>query len=246
VRAAQVPAERSALERRYQAALRDAKGRGAEADVARFEAAVAGSKAVIARPMRELDRLATSDKELFSTYYKLLGGEVRLPHGNQWDRLRGLADEALFPGYREEIRFAALTLDGAGPSGYGECSFVLREDMIAHRASVFETNSAIFMKRRAYEPPAGHRAIWDERAKLCVAKIADSIRSGTPEDQFQGMLLRPGATSEEDDFVEVHIWGPMSLRTVEQVTMPATGKKAVREALRDRLKGLAVTLEEIA
>ena len=116
VRAAQIPAEQQALERRYQAALRDASSRGADAEVVKFEAAVARSKAVRALQLRELDRLASSDKELFPTFYGLLSAEVRLPHGNQWDLLRRVADEALFPGYKEEIRFAALWLEGAGLS----------------------------------------------------------------------------------------------------------------------------------
>jgi hypothetical protein len=243
VKAAQVSAEREALERRYRAALRDASSRGAQADVGKFETATANSKAVIARPLRELDRLAASDKELFPTFYRLLGEEVRLPHGNQWDRARRIADEALFPGYKEEIRFAALSLDGAGLSSYGDCSFVLRDDMIAHRASVFEENSTVFMKRHAYEPPAGHRAAWGERGKLCVAKLAGRIRPGMPEAQFPGILLRTGTTSAEDDFVEVHIWGPMSLRAVERILMATTLKKAFQKALWNRLH---VTLEAIS
>jgi hypothetical protein len=244
VKAAQVSAERKALDRRYQAALRDASSRGAEIEVEKFEAAVASSKAVRALPLRELDRLASSDKELFPTFYGLLGAEVRLPHGNQWDLLRRSADEILFPGYKEEIRFAALSLDGTGLSSYGECSFVFRADMIAHRASVFEKNSATFLKRHAYEPPIGHRAAWGERGKLCVAKLAARIGPGTPEAQFPGILLRMGATSGDDDFVEVHIWGPMSLRTVERVLLPTTRRKAVWKTIRDRLKGLDVIVEE--
>jgi hypothetical protein len=246
VRAAQIPAEREALERRYQEARRDASSRDADADIGRFETAVASSKAVIARSFTELDRLAASDKELFPTFYRLLGEEVRLPHGNQWDVLRRIADEALFPGYKEEIRFAALSLDEAGLSSYGVCSFVLREDMIAHRASVFEENSTVFLQRNAYEPPLGHRATWEDRAKLCVAKLAGRIGPGMPETQFPSILLRTGATSAQDDFVEVHIWGPMSLRTVERILMPKPRKKAFWKALRDRLQGLDVKLEEIA
>ena len=246
VRAAQEPAERKAIERRYRAALRDASRRGAEAEIGRFEKAAAASKAVIARPLRELDRLAASDKELFPTFYKLLGAEVRLPHGNQWDLLRRIADEALFPGYKEEIRFAALSLDGAGLSSYGDCSFVLRDDMIAHRASIFEENSTVFMKRHAYEPPAGHRIGWGDRGKLCVAKLAARIGPGTPETQFPGILLRTGATSGDDDFVEVHIWGPMSLRTAERILVATSLKKALQKAIRNRLRGLHVTLETIS
>jgi hypothetical protein len=246
VRAAQELAEQEALERRYQEARRDASSRGAEVDVGRFETAVASSKAVIARSFTELDRLAASDKELFPTFYRLLGEEVRLPHGNQWDILRRIADEALFPGYKEEIRFAALTLDGAGLSSYGECSFVLREDMIAHRASVYEENSAVFLQRHAYEPPLGHRAPWEDRAKLCVAKLAGRIETGMPESQFPSILLRAGSSPGDDDFVEVHIWGPMSLRTVERISISTPTAKALRKTLRDRLKDVGVTVEEIS
>jgi hypothetical protein len=242
-----VPAEKEALERRYQTALSAASSRGARANVERFGEASAGSKAVIARPERDLDRLAASDRELYSTYYKLLGAEVRLPDGNEWDRLRRLADEALFPGYREEIRFAALSLDGSGLSSYGDCYFVLRDEMIAHRASVYEENSARFLKRHRYEPPPGHRATWVERGKLCVAKLGGSIGPTTSDAQFQGILMREGSTSGDDDFVEVHIWGSMNMRTVERVvTLASPRRKTFRKALRDRLRGLGVVLEERA
>lgn len=245
VRAAQATSERQALDRRYQAALREAEGRGARAVVESFEAAAQASQAVMARPLRELDRLASSDRELLSTYYNLLQAEVRLPHGNDWDRLRGIADEALFPGYKEHIRFAALSLDGAGLPHYGDCSFLLRESMIAHRASVYEENSALALKKHRYEPPTGHRATWNERGKLCVAKHGREIEVTTTPQQFLGLLLAPGPTPEEDRFVEVHIWGPMSMRTVERVLAapPRKGQRSVWKALRDRLNKVGVDLE---
>jgi len=246
VKAAQTPAEKDALEKRYQKARRNGAARGADLEIENFEKATATSKAVLARPARELDRLAASPQELFSTYYKLLEAEVRLPHGNQWDLLRAIADEALFPGYKREIQFAALSLDGVGLSNYGECSFVLRDDMIAHRASAFEANSALLMKRKKYELPPGFRATWEERAKLCVAKLAEKINSGAPESQFVGLLLQAGPTSQDDSFIEVHVWGPMSLWTVERVVLSASGRKSFRKALRDRLKAVGVVLEEVA
>jgi hypothetical protein len=101
---------RQALDRRYQAALKDASARGAEAVFLDFEAAARTSKAVIARPVRDIERLASSDHELYPTYYGLTLAEVRLRFGDKWDRLRGIADEVLFSGYQEHIRFAALTL----------------------------------------------------------------------------------------------------------------------------------------
>lgn len=244
VKAAQTPAEKDALEKRYQKARRSGAARGADQEIESFEKATTASKAVIARPARELDRLAESPQELFATYYKMLEAEIRLPHGNQWDLLRRNADDVLFPGYKREIQFAALSLDGVGLSNYGECSFVLRDDMIAHRASVFEGNSAVLMRRKKYELPPGFRVSWGERAKLCVAKLAETIDPGTPDAQFVGILLQAGPSSEDDSFIEVHIWGPMSIWTVERVVISASGRKSFRKALRDRLQAVGVVLEE--
>ena len=245
VRAAQDPAERGALDSRYLAACRDAESRGVRKTVEDFEKATADSKAVIARPLRELDRLASADEEMISTFYNQLRAEMRLPHGNKWDGLRGIADEALFPGYREHIRFAALSLDGAGLPHYGDCSLVLRESMIAHRASVYEENSAISMMKHGYEPPAGYRAPWNDRARLCVAKTAGEVDATTNPDQFPRLLLSAGATPEEDRFVEVHIWGPMTFRTVERVLVPPQKGKAIRKNLRGRLRAVGVSLEDL-
>ena len=104
------------------------------------------SHAVIARPAHEILRLATSQNEIYGTFYNLIGAGLRLPEGGKWDILRGVVDSALFPNYKEDIRFAALSLNGVGLSNYGEYSIMLRTDLIAHRASVFEENSILFMK----------------------------------------------------------------------------------------------------
>lgn len=200
VRAAQQDGERRALELRYQEALAAAGDRGAADVLKDFEDALSRSKAVIARPVRELDRLASSDRELF-----------------------------------------------AGLPTYGDASFVLREDMIAYRASVYEDNSAFLARKHGYEDLPGFRAVWAERTKLSVAKLAAEIEASTPHEQFAALLLRQGATPEEDRFVEVHIWGPMSIRTVEKVVITAPGRRqAFRKALRDRLRGWGVEVEDRA
>jgi hypothetical protein len=215
--------ERAALERRYQAAQREATSRKAEGALQDFENSIADSKAVIARSESDVLRLASSNRQLYSTYYQLLEAGVRLPEGNQWDVLRELADTVLFPGYKKEMRFAALSLDGVGVSNYGSCSIVLRDEMIAHRASVFEENSALFMERRRIKIsrnpklPKGYRATWGERAKLGVAKLSRKVDATTRSDKYSGLLLTQGATSEDDEFIEVHIWGPMTALTMERV-----------------------------
>lgn len=237
-------AEREALERRYQAAKRDAVSRKADAQLQDFENAIANSQAVIARSESEVLRLASSTKQLYSTYYEQIEAGVRLPDGDEWDVLRELADTVLFPKYKQEMRFAALSLDGFGLSNYGSCSIVFREDMISHRASVFEENSALFMERRKIKIsrtpalPKGHRATWDDRAKLCAVKLSQKIDSTTLSDKYSALLMKQGVSSEDDEFVEVHIWGPMTVLTMERVivTTPkphhrATILKAIKAKL---------------
>lgn len=248
--------EAAALEERYLDAKRTAQARGTAdlAAVEAFEGALADSRAVIARPAGEVQRLSTSDNEGYATHYQLVDAGVRFPSGNKWDRLRPAADGALFPHYKDKIRFAALSLDGSGLPGYGECFLVLRTEMIKHRASVFEENSLLFFSRH-YNPaldadaslPRGRRATWAARAKLCVAKLGHRIDAATPPGAYSGILLRPGSASTSEDFVEVNIWGPMTVRTLERVVthkpsgVPA--RRIIEQATQERLAKFGVPVE---
>jgi len=112
-------AECQALDQRYRAAIRDGDDRGCGQLIRQFEAEAASSRAVIARSVPEVDRLASSDSQLYATYYELIRAGVRLSTGEKWDRLRVATDGALFgEKNKDQIRFAALTLDGMGLDNY--------------------------------------------------------------------------------------------------------------------------------
>jgi hypothetical protein len=244
VRAAE--AERQRITERYDVATASAAARGCRTSIVEFELVAESSKAVLARPLGEADRLASSHRQLYSTFYKLVEAELRLPDDDKWDRLRRLADETLFPGYKEEIRFAALSVSGIGLIKYGEVSLVLRNDMIAHRASVFEDNSAVFLEKHTYNPPLGSRAVWEDRAKLCVAKLGDRISPNTPKEEFADVLLSQGKSFGDEGFIEVHVWGPMSSRTFEHAIVSGFSSKsrnAFVKALQEKFRQVGVTLE---
>jgi hypothetical protein len=245
--------EGDALDARYDSALGEAEGRGLRDAVSAFESAARSSQAVMTRPSGELLRLANGDNELYATYYKLLG-VTRLPTGGSWDLLRAPVDEALFPTFKEEIRFAALSLDGRGLPHYGDCFITLREAMIAHRASVFEENTVVFMKRRgvtfgeADKLTRGFRATWGARAKLCVAKLTARVSGDMDEAARADLLLSPAGTPDADDFVEVHIYGPMTARTFERVRFLEQGDETparaiIAAACAERLQGLGVVID---
>ncbi len=249
VRAAELSWEREALEERYTRGVAEAASRHADATLAAFESELARSHAVIARDIHELMRLTTSDREVYASYYELTDSGIRIPAGDRWDVLRVATDQALFPGYKERIRFAALALDAEGLARYGNCSLVLRDSMIAHRASVFEENSVMWMVRRSrsiddldsVEP--GFRATWPERARLAVAKLAGKLEPDTSPDLFPRLLLSCGPAGADDEYVEVHVYGPLTVRALAQVKIrpPRTKRRAVlQEAVLELLAPFGV------
>ncbi len=245
--------ERTALKARYEAAKADALRRGADKAIHNFETVVANSKAVLARPIEDVQRLANSTRQLYLTYYQQVEAGLKLPDNDEWNRARELADTVLFPHYKQHIRFAALSLDGVGLSSFGFCSIELRDDMIAHRASVFNENSVLFMERhgvrvsRKRDFPKGYRAVWEERDKLCTAKLAACIDSMTAPNQYSNLLLAQGASPETHEFVEVHIFGPITVLTMAKVkvTPAKAGPRAkISKALIFKLLNHGVPVEQ--
>ena len=167
--------EREVLRQRASKARQDASARGVAEAVAALEEAAKTTKAVVARPPTEVARLSYSDREIYATYYQLAEAGVRVPKGDKWDVLRQATDAALFSGFQEEIRFGVVSLDGLGALNYGRCFLVLREDMIAHRATVFESNVVLWLKQHAKslddltDLPPGYRATWEQRSEIAVA-----------------------------------------------------------------------------
>lgn len=242
VRVAKGTEERAALEQRYRSAKADSAARGDSKALDDFEAALENSVAVIARPVRVLQQMVERDNAIYGTFYQMVEAELIFPTDDKWTRAREIADTILFPYYKSHVRFAALSMDGLGLVNYGECSVILRADMVSHRATVFEENSTLFMKHhriKASEPenlPRGYRAAWEDRAKLCVAKLAAKINSRTLANEYPGILLNQGATTEDDEFVEVHVWGPMTVHTFDRVAISPRLNQNERATIVEALK----------
>ncbi|NQT12923.1 MAG: zinc ribbon domain-containing protein [Planctomycetes bacterium] len=249
VRAAAVREETEALTAREESALHNAEARGCAHVVEQFRNAVRNSQAAVCRPISPLQVLVSSDNELYATFSKLVRAQARLPKSNEMDQIRVAIDATLFPYYHEEIRFAALTLDGRGVTNFGDYTMVLATRTIERRASVFEENSVYFFQRRVKAwtpPPPGHRAVWDDRDKLAGAKLADRIDKDTIPDDFAKLLVHPGAAPEDDEFIEVHVYGPIHRRGIERVVGPKPKRKkdqVIQADLRRKLGEVGIRLE---
>lgn len=251
VRAAEARQERAALLQRLEDARVSTRARECDDVLKEFGGAVVKSKAIICRSLSVVQRLMSSDNELYTSFYQQIESEARLPESNRWDRGRSAVDSTLFPLYHSQIVFAALSLENRCPLTYGPYAMVLREEMILQRATVFEENSFVFIQSKhkivAGDPiPAGYRAIWQERDKLAMAKLHSKLDARTKPEQFPRILLTPGKDETTQDFIEVHIYGPIHRAAVEKIVGPqprAHADKAILKSLRRKLSEVGATLE---
>jgi hypothetical protein len=251
VRAANSSQEKAALLERLKTARVSTRARNCEQVLNEFGDAVKESKAIICRRLSVIQRLMSSDNELYTTFYRQVGSEVRLPENNIWDRGRSAVDATLFPHYYPEIVFGALSLDNRCPSKYGAYVMVLREQMIQQRATVFEENSFVFCQSKhkivTGDPvPSGYRTIWQERDQLAMAKLHSKLDAGTRANEFPRILFTPGKDESDQDFIEVHIYGPIHRAAVETVAGPeprAHADKAILRSLKKKLTEVGAKLE---
>jgi hypothetical protein len=232
VSAANKPMEVESLMVRYEQAKAYAESRGAEDARRRFQDAASKSNAIISRSLNELQRLVSGDNQVYATYYELTNSGVQLPTGGRWDLIRTLVDEMLFGTYKDKIRFAALSLNKTGLTTYGECSLVLKDTMIAHRASVFEENSCVWLHKQdiklstANSLPKGFRASWNNRGLLSVAKLGNKLIANMSDAAFESLLLEQGTNTGNDNFIEVHIYGPLTVRSLAFVRISKQSKRS--------------------
>jgi hypothetical protein len=219
----------------------------------RFENTVGDSHAVMCVKASEAHRIVFADNELKATYYATADTRfprAQPPEGTDWNAIRELVDSALFTdAVKPHIRFAALALTFDGLTAYGPCTLVCETSMIEHRASTFEKNSCQFFIERGgisfatgkVDVPPGYRSTWADRGKLCAAKLAGRFEREMDDDDFAKLLMTPGTTTADDEYVEVHICGPVSLRTLKGVAIDehapaAIGQRGILADLRDRLE----------
>lgn len=241
VRLANSETELEALRDRLEQAEASADAGGYSNVLNRLGEALLTSKAVVARPLGIILNLIENENTSYSTYHLELIGQIRSPEDNEFDRVRTQFESALFPNFHREIRFGALSLDDRWLGSYGPYAMILKEGMIAHRASVFEENPFVFATRHQIllnRPiPPGYRASWDQRDTLGKAKLYPKLRPTTDPSEFPRILLEDRAGTGDNDFIEVHIFGSFNRNSIEKVIGPPPTRRE-EKVLWARLKRL--------
>ena len=128
---------------------------------------------------------------------------------------------------------------------------MLKDAAIRTRATVFEENSLYFCKRLylgvGKHLPPGYRATWEQRDRLAAAKLEAELQVGMLPDSFPGVLLKSSGSLKDDDFVEVHIYGPLNRTSIERLVI-GKPKKDMRQGLFKKIQnnplGIPVDLRE--
>jgi hypothetical protein len=199
--------------------------------------------------LQKLFRAVCTGTEIIETYHDL--ERLRLqsadPGKFDWAKLRPQAEIELFGTHKhlDKIHYACLSIDGNGLRSYGECTVQLAEQMIAHRTSCFEGNTAIIYKNSG-DFENFIRCEWLDRNKICTAVLAGLLDKDTKEGDFLKILLEVGAKPEEDRFIELHIFGPMTAKTIESIQIDGSNysrrDRTLLKAIREKLADTPITV----
>ncbi|HER26149.1 MAG TPA: hypothetical protein ENI69_03475 [Rhodospirillales bacterium] len=213
------------LDSRHRKALDDAAKNNAQDRVSAFEKVLASqSSAVINCSPSFLAGFLEDNRILYSTYKLQVDAETRKAASMNDDRQRHGTEGTLFGSYAGDICYAALSLDGAGLVSNGPCSVTISETTCEASATLLEENSYTFVRNRNILPgddiPLGYRALWRDRHKLAVAKLAHKVTPGTQDHTFKHLLLESDGNKENDEFLEIHLYGPFDNQSIDAVSAP--------------------------
>ena len=252
VKLAELYVEQRALERRCACAKKKADKNGSSQRLKEFEEKVENTCLVINMKEKLLLEFLRDTDKIYENYHVLARDEIYiLPP--QIERIRIAVDGVLFPGFMDQIRFAALSLDGHGLKSYGGVSVRLDDTYLKESVSFLEENSFGFMKKhgiRVASPstPKGYLAVWQTRGKLAVAKLAESVNNSTQEADFAKLMVKSTMDKNTDEFIEAHIYGEITREDFKSVKFVSkvSGKvaRARKEKFGELLAKRNITLDE--
>jgi hypothetical protein len=210
------------LSRLYDTAIKTSIIRTTDRKVAILKSSTEAGKIVVNTPLDFIYELIKDAKTNYVGYFRQVDAAVRKAAIEQHHIDRSVADNILFPNYLEHMVYAALSNSGVGLSNYGFVAVFLKDAVAPLKVSLLIENSYRFLKKHykfSRPLPTGCRATWNDRGKLAVIKHGAEISPTTSDDAIKSLILRPGPTLEDDDFIEVHIYDGFDKRAVERVVL---------------------------
>ena len=193
----------------------------------------------------------------YRNYDQRVDSGERDPAEEQNHASREMVGERIYPAYSQHICYAALSPDGHGLTSYGPVAVRWRVTpmYLGRRASLLDENSYTFYEQNGLGTltatvPSGHRAVWEDRALLVAAKLADRLTPATSETSLPDLLFHAGAARPQDEIVEIAIYagGGLDTEDVDMVTRETPPTTAVEwhrwQIIRDVCSGRPIDVVE--
>jgi hypothetical protein len=233
VRECSSPAERSAVNRRATQSETRARFRKCSHELDNFSQLLKKhSGVVVSMPAAIALTLVSDPRSVFANYETLAEAGLRKPAEPQHDRQRAAVAGILFGSYAKQIRYGILSLTETGLPTYGEVCCHLRSVAIEDRTTFLEWNSYTFVSlkdiRAEMSVPVGHRAVWDNRHLLALAKLGERVSRGQGRAEWEKLMFQTDTNDRsKDDFIEAHIYDSFGIDAVEAMTQ-VSGKRLDR------------------
>ena len=229
VNAARTSDESTALEARYQQGLKLNNSK----KLRDFENTVATDSVVLKNVELDMLRNWVMDPHPCYPYQEAVKRGIAVAKQPENDITRAMVDAALFGSYGYNINFAALAINHIGLVSYGAFSIKLARARIENMASLLEENSYDFVEKASNtvmnpQLPKGFISDWQNKHKLVVAKLHPEVTDVTLSENFARILLHSNSNRWEDRFVEVHIWGALTVDAIESVKQIARLRTSTR------------------
>lgn len=151
------------------------------------------------------------------------------------DRKRCFIESAFYGIIGGELNYAALSLDDNGLLSYGNISVILHCHLIKNRTTVFIKNTFKLFDElvangwKISEPiPSGYSGTWNERGAIATIKHGKDL-SAIKKVDYVKLILKSTSDKDKDEFIELHIFNPITLDTFKRVKVHSTPKNKFEE-----------------
>jgi hypothetical protein len=163
------------------------------------------------------------DKKYINYFEKIRRGD-RDPAKESVHADRVKVGETLYPNHFGKLHYAVLSPTRTGLPTYGDISvtFDVSNEYLEPRTSLLERNEFRFFDQHGLAPqgavvPMGYRAVWQDRKKLVVAKLAGDLNASTSKTDLPGLLLKSATHRHDDEFIEIVIYTETGIDNLDVV-----------------------------
>jgi hypothetical protein len=207
--------EQGALAGSYSIAINRSTKKGTSKQILELEALVDSEvRLITACGLEKAHSLTERADSVFTVFRNMVAAGLRFTGDDRNNTDRIVAEDATFPTCSTQIHYAALALTDDGLENYGTFFLIWDLAHVAHRTTLLIGNCLTTRRSLGVKLsdalPLGSRSTWDDRCKLVVTKLEPAVTPSSDSSAFPSLLLRQGLTSDEDEFIEAHIFGPLS------------------------------------